>query len=357
MNGFTLKMKKINLTIVVLAFLVFAGIIGGVYHAGRHRKPLVFVEIPDLSFDWIQKIKDFNTTSINVVDYGPFNWDNTDDIGQQGNTPWSNIDTDPNFIIYYKKDQSGLNIQNARRVLDVANETIPEIQELMGRYPYPSTCNGRKLAIYLPSNDAEYGAIINELAGEECNSSGSIGMHICHIGPLGALTDGIVIHHTCFNYDQPEKNWFDATVKHEMNHFALYSSIDFGKVVDHPLWVVEGLAEYASWPRGQVQDRDSIDFIESRCDIYNEFPRESNSEYWAGRSFYQFIKDTKGSNAVRAFISSLYGASLENYLVVPFESDTLELKNRWIEDMRSRANLIDISQADAGDDSVQDAAI
>lgn len=330
-------MKKINLTTIVIMFFVFAGIIAGVYHAGRHRKPLVFVEIPLQSLDWIQKIRDLNTTSISVVDFGPFNWDNIDDLGQSENSVWANINTDPNFIIYYKTDQTGLNVQNARRVLATANETIGEIETLMGRYPYPSTCNGRKLAIYLPSNDAEYATTINELYGETCNSAGSIGMHICHIGPLGALTDGIVIHHSCFDYDSYRGNWFDVVLKHEMNHFALYSSIDFGKVVDHPLWVVEGLAEYACRQRAQVHDRDSIAFIEAKCDIYDEFPLEKNSAYWAGRSFYQFINDTKGETAVRSFVTALYTKNLQTSLMVPFESDTLDLKPRWVEDMILRA--------------------
>ena len=331
-------MKKINLSIIVIAFLVFAGVIGGVYHAGRHRKPLVFVEIPTPTFDWIQKITDLNTTLISVVDYGPFNWDNTDDVGMAENSIWTSIDTDPNFVVYYKTDQTGLNIQNARRILSTANESISEIQDLMGRYPYPSTCNGRKLAIYLPSNEEEYASVIDELYGGKCNSSGSIGMHICHIGPLGALTDGIVIHHSCFDYERPREGWFDVTLKHEMNHFAFYSSINFANNIDHPLWIVEGLAEYASWPRGQVQDRDSIDFISQNCDIYGEFPLETNSAYWAGRSFYQFIKDSKGDLAVKSFIASLYNENLEGSLVIPFDADTLELKERWIEDMIYRSS-------------------
>lgn len=331
-------MKKINLTAIIFAFFIFAGIVAGVYHAGRQRKPLVFVEIPLESIDWIQKIRDFNSTSISVVDYGPFNWDNTDDLGQSENSVWTNIDTDPNFIVYYKTDLTGLNAQNARRVLEVANQTIGEVQMLMGRYPYPSTCNGRKLAIYLPSSEAEYATTINDLAGEVCNSAGSIGMHICHIGPLGALTDGIVLHPKSFDFEGYRENWFDVVLKHEMNHFALYSSIDFNKVVNHPLWVIEGLAEYACWSRGQVQDRDSITFIQNKCDIYGEFPLEQNSAYWAGRSFYQFIEDTKGKTAVKSFITTLYGNDLQHSLTVPFESDTLDLKNRWVEDMMKRTD-------------------
>lgn len=330
-------MKKISLIAILAAFLFIAGIVGGVYHVGRQRMPLVFVDIPTSSLEWIEKIKESNTTSISVEEYGPFNWDNSDDVGQGENTTWSNIDEDPNFIVYYKKEPTGLNVQNARRVLGAANEAIGEIQTLMGWYPYPSECNGRKLAIYMATNEAEYATTINELAGTTCNSSGSIGMHVCHIGPLGSLTDGIVLHHSCFDYSLPHENWYDVVLRHEMNHFAFYSSINFGNGVSHPLWIIEGLAEYASKSRGQVQDADSIAFIKDKCDIYAEFPLEKNSAYWAGRSFYQFVKDTKGDVAVKSFITSLYENNLEESLNVPFDSDTLDLKNRWVEDMIRRS--------------------
>ena len=331
-------MKKSSFIFILIAFLVFAFIIGGVYHTGRQRKPLVFVEIPPMSFDWVEKIKDWNSTNVSIVDYGPFNWDNTEDVGQDP-TKWECIDTDPNFMIYYKKDQTSLNVQNARRVLGVANEAIGEIQELMGRYPYPETCNGRKLAIYLPSNPAEYASTINTLAGETCSSASTIGMHICHIGPLGALTDGIVLHPMCFDYEGPRENWADVVLRHEMNHFALFAFIDFGKGVDHPLWVVEGLAEYASWHRGQVQAKDSIDFIQANCELLSEFPLESNAAYWAGRSFYQFVEDTRGEGTVKTFISDLYSHSLQESLQRPFSSDTLSVKELWVQDMLQRAGL------------------
>ena len=331
-------MKKSSLTFIVTAFLVFAFVVGGVYYTGRQRKPLVFVEIPTLSHDWVKKIMDFNMINISIVDFGPFNWDNAEDPGQD-QTKWLSIDTDPNFVVYYKKDQTSLNVQNARRVLALANDAVGEIQDLMGRYPYPESCNGRKLAIYLPSNAAEYSSIINSLAGKTCNSASSIGMHICHIGPLGALTDGIVLHPTCFDYEGPMENWADCVLRHEMNHFAFMSFIDFSKGINHPLWIVEGLAEYASWERGQVQSKDSIDFIHTKCDIDGEFPLESNAAYWAGRSFYQFVEDSRGTVAVKSFITDLYRHSLRESLQRPFETDTIPVKQLWVEDMKHRAGL------------------
>ena len=334
---------KNNLIFVTWVFLVFAGIIGGVYHAGRQRKPLVFVEIPTASFDWVKRLTDGTSTRISIVDLGPFNWDNEDDYGRDEEVKWESIDNDPNFVIYYKKDQTSLNVQNARRVLDDANVAIGEIQELMGRYPYPNTCNGRKLAIYLPSSAAEYSATIDALAGQVCNSAGSIGMHICHVGPLGALTDGIVLHPMCFDYEGPRENWADVVLRHEMNHFALFASIDFGQGIAHPLWVVEGLAEYASWQRGQVQHRDSIDFIEQHCNIDEEFPLESNSAYWAGRSFYQFVEDSMGEIAAKQFIRSLYDRQVDECISTVFQPDSVSVKDMWVNDMRHRAGLDSLS--------------
>ena len=139
-------MKKINFTLtgIITAFLAIAVVVGFVYHTGRQRKPLVFAVIPDGTKDWADEISKHNTVNISIVDKGPFNWEQEKDLGKQSSRGWSNIDTDPNYIIYYKNDALHLNVQNARRVQQIANEAIAEIEDLMGRYPYPASFNGRK---------------------------------------------------------------------------------------------------------------------------------------------------------------------------------------------------------------------
>lgn len=327
-------MKKINFVGILITFLIFAGIVGGIYHVGRQRKPLVFSQIPSSTLDWANLLNKFNTVNISIVDKGPFHWENDLDLGQE-DEQWMNVNTDPNFIIYYKNDDLLLNVQNARRVLQIANEAIPEIEELMGGYPFPEFSNGRKLAIYLPASAAEYSSVINSLHGTAGDRSGTVGMFICHVGPLGCLTDGIVLHPSCFNYEQDQKMWVETVLRHEMNHFAFFSSLDYSQEIRHPLWVSEGLAEYASKKGIQITSRDSIDYIAENCDLLKEFPRERQAEYWAGRSFYTFIEETKGTFETKKFIRSLLDHELSDVLIL-FFTDSVNVKELWIHDMLAK---------------------
>lgn len=339
-------MKKLNLTGILIAFLVSAIIVGFVYYTGRQRKSLVFAMIPDSTVEWVSLLQKFNTINISVVEKGPFNWENTSDIGQSPSFNWQMVDTDENFIVYYKNDDLHLNVQNARRAIQIANEAIPELEELMGAYPFPGQMNDRKLAIYLPSSASEYSSLINLLNDGTGDYSGTSGMFICHIGPLGCLADGIVLHPSCFNYERSSENWAESVLRHEMSHYVFFSKIDYGNDINHPLWVSEGLAEYASIKSSQIASKDTIDYIVAKCDLYDEFPRETKSEYWAGRSFYQFVEDTKGGIGVKSFINSLYENDLKGSLAVSF-GDSVDVKKLWVDEMMSKAGLIDTTYVDS----------
>ena len=315
---------------IILGFIVTAILVGIIYYAGRQRKPLVYAIIPDVTTSWIEQLTTFNTVSVTVVDKGPFNWENEDDLGQRFEGDWNLVDSDPNFIVYYKNDDMHLNVQNARRVLQIANETIPEIQELMGRYAFPADCNGRKLSIYITSSPAEYQSTVDLLYGSQANSSSSsIGMFICHIGPLGCLPDGIVLHPKCFDYESSPLNWAESVLRHEMNHYAYFMSLDYGKEIRHPLWVSEGLADFASKPKSQVASKDSVDYIRENCHVLEEFPRERHAEYWAGKSFYTFVEREKGLSSLKAFIQNLRTNDIEGALTLSFE-DATKVDSLWV---------------------------
>lgn len=336
-------MKKINFTLtgIIIAFLVTAVLVGLVYHTGRQRKPLVFAVIPDITIDWTKELNKFNSVNISIVPTGPFNWEQDKNLGQQSGNGWECIDTDPNFVIYYKNDPMHLNVQNARRAQEIANLSIAEEELLMGTYPYPASFNNRKLPIYLTSTLEEYSQTIDKLVGEPCNSAGSVGMFISHVGPLGFLADGIVLHPKCFNYEGHPDNWAETVLRHEINHYVFFSQLDYGRVVEHPLWVSEGLAEYASvgW-RQQVASADSIEYIDRNCELLKQFPTEMSAQYWAGRSFYKFLEEEKGELAVRLFIQNLYDNPLDITLNAAFD-DSLDVKQLWIANLNKHLAQID----------------
>ena len=333
-------MKKNSFLGIIIAFIVGAVLVGFVYYTGRQRKPMVYSRIPLATTQWTEVLKTFKSLNISVVPKGPFNWNNKEDFGQIPNTGWQRVDTDPSFLVYYKNDAMHLNVQNARRVLQIANEAIPEIQELMGTYPFPDNCNGRRLAIYITSSPAEYQTTVDKLSGGRSNSAGSAAMLVTHVGPLGCLADGIVLHPVCFDYESDPSNWAETTLRHEMNHYAYFLSLDYSKELNHPLWVSEGLAEYFSVKRGQIVGKDSIEYIAANCKPMEEFPMETKSQYWAGRSFYQFVEDTKGMIGLKDLIQTLYKNDIETTLALSFE-DAAHVDSLWVKDMLEKSAAVD----------------
>lgn len=343
-------MKKISVITVFTIFLISAVVVGATYHAGTKRKPLIYTDIPDLTVNWLEHLDQFRSVFGSIDKVGPFDWENTEDYGQSAEDGWKYIE-DENIIVYYKPDQLQLNLQNARRTLHVANEAIPEIQDLMGGYPFPNIVNGRKLPIYMAPTDVEYASTINVLCNKNCNSAGSLGMYIFAVGPLGCKTDGIVLHPSCYDYETPRDYWMESVLRHEMNHFAYFSFLNYGKEIDNPLWVSEGLAEYASLPHTQVSSRDSIDYIANNCSLGDEFPEERLASYWAGKSFYVFLEHKTGGFELRKFIQNLYQNSIDSTLYAVFPNE--DVKEMWIEDMMDCAGLNDSLAVDPALASLQ----
>ncbi len=282
---------------------------GQVYSAGLNRPPLKYTHIPDETIRWIHILDSLSDDNgFTVTDQGPFDWDNGDDLGQDNNYGWS-YEEDDNFIVYYQKDRDAKWQGYAQSVLREANGAICELTDLMGHYYYASDMNGRKLSIYLANSPQQYASTINGLLGRPCNNvQNSIGMIITQVGPLGCLTHGIVLHPECFNEFQPSQNRYPKVLRHEMNHYVFFSSLNYDKNVSHFQWMSEGLAEYScnSSDHTQLTGKDSIDFISRYCKLTKEFPSKGNAAYWAGESFFLFIEKYMGGQFVRNFIRKSY---------------------------------------------------
>lgn len=333
-------MKKINLAGIITAFLVFAVIVGFVYHTGRQRKPLVYSMIPDVTMDWASALSGLSPINISMLPKGPFDWENLKDFGQEEKS-WSNINTNPNTIIYYKNDPTHLNVQNARRSIEIADASVAEIEDVMGGFPYPSGRNGRKLPVYLASSQADFVATLDELGGTSATRHASSYSLLCFdVGPLGCMADGIVLNPKCFDYEQDPSCWAETVLKAEMFKYAYYSFLNYGKELSHPRWVIDGLVEYVCNPGPQVASADSIDFIANNCNLKNDFPLESNASAWAGKAFYKFLEETQGKIAMRSFIQNLFESDVDAALKSVFD-ETADVKSLWVDDMMSGLPVID----------------
>ena len=317
----------------LLMFCIIAVLFGWVYKIGVNRPPLKYALIPESTLDYLRNLNKINPgQGINLTDEGPFNWDNDEDYGQSatGDMEWKSEENE-NFIIYYHKDKDALWQGYAQQMLEDASAAIPSMIDLMGRYYYPEDMNGRKLAIYLAESEKVYNSTINHLMGQNAGShSGSLGITIFSIGRTGCMTDGIVLHPKCFEDDPHGLNGYYKVLLHEMNHYVFFSSLDYEREIDHRLWVSEGLAEYYCNPHEQqVQGSDSISFIDSKCDLSKEFPLDKNSAYWAGESFYRFVEQTKGVEAVKSFLQNAYQYSTDSTLIVS-KLPAKQTKQKWV---------------------------
>lgn len=317
-------------------FAVVALLFGWLYKIGVNRPPLRYAHIPTSTRDFINEVgKKAKDQGLSFQDHGPFDWDENSNVGENSAENWAK-EFDENFIVYYHKDNEAQWQLYAQQVLEKANENIATLTDLMGKYYYAADMNGRKLAIYLPETEDLYIKTIGLLMGNSGqNAKGSLGITITQVGPLGCLTKGIVLHPLCFK-DEPEgMNGYVKTLQHEMNHYVFFSSLDYGKVIKHYLWVSEGIAEfYCNRYHGHKVSGDSISFIEQNCLLNQEFPLEENSAYWAGESFYRYLESQGGKKSVQKFVSTAYTTTTDSVFIRQ-KMSAPAVHKKWVASLRA----------------------
>ena len=320
-------------------FVVLAIIVAKVYDIGLHRPPLKYANIPISTQDYLRNLgKNTKDQGISYSDQGPFDWDNDNDLGQQKAEGWKS-EEDENFVVYYHHDQEAIWQAHAQDVLHQARENIDLLKDLFGVYFYAADMNGRRLAIYLPENAGLYSTTIaNLMELPHADGSGSLGITITRVGPLGCMTKGIVLHPKCFDVEPYNVNGFVKVLKHEMCHYVFFSALDYSKDVSHYLWVSEGIAEYFCdrHDHRQVHAPDSVEFIKSNCQLSGEFPHEGNAAYWAGESFFRFL-EKKGKKAeVKKFIKDAFTHTTDSVFIIQKQAP-VKVHQQWVESLNSLA--------------------
>ena len=335
--------KKYGLTLlkIGIAFFVVALLVGKVYDTGLHRPPLKYANIPDVTKEYLRDLDRRNRDQgFTISDVGPFDWDNTSDLGQEKRPSvldpdkpreeWQKVENE-NFIVYYEFDEDAVWQGHALDVLRVAQETIEPLKELFGVYFYPSTVNGRRLALYLPSTHAKYQETTCQLLEQpNYDITGVAGVTITQIGPLGCLTRGIVLSPDDFDVPDDHINGFVKVLQHEMNHYVFFTALNYNNDVHHYLWISEGIAEYFCRRHDgqQVSDPQSIDFIRDNCQLNGEFTVEAS--YWAGESFFNFMDQSQGKNTIKSFLETAYQCSTDS-VFIKMGMPAFDLHQEWID--------------------------
>ena len=330
-------MNKTKLTFIKfgVAFLAIALLVGKTYDIGIHRPPLKYAHIPTSTQEYVKDLrKNTKDQGITIKTKGPFDWDNNKDLGQKKEGKWHH-EEDENFIVYYHHDKDALWQARAQDVLHHARENIDYLKDLFAVYFYAADMNGRRLSIYLPENEGVYASTISDLMEiPHVDSSGSLGITITEVGPLGCMTKGIVLNPKCFAVEPYEINGFVKVLQHEMCHYVFFSALDYSKDIKHYLWVSEGIAEYFCDRHNhmQVHGQDSIEFIENNCQLYHEFPHEKNAAYWAGESFFRFMEKKGKKDAVRQFIQDAFTHATDSLFILR-KLPPQEVHQQWVQSL------------------------
>ena len=316
-------------------FVVLAIIVAKVYDIGLHRPPLKYAHIPIPTQDYLRNLgKNTKDQGISYSDQGPFDWGNDNDLGRKKAEAWK-TEEDENFVIYYHRDQEAIWQAHAQDVLHQARENIDYLKDLFGVYFYAADMNGRRLAIYLPENAGLYSTTIaNLMELPHADGSGSLGITITQVGPLGCMTKGIVLHPKCFDVEPYNVNGFVKVLQHEMCHYVFFSALDYSKNVSHYLWVSEGIAEYFCdrHDHRQVHAPDSVEFINSNCQLTAEFPHEGNAAYWAGESFFRFLEKKGKKSEVKKFIQDALTHTTDSVFIIQKQAPD-KIHQQWVQSL------------------------
>lgn len=332
------KQKKYGYFIGLMVVLVLSGVlVGSVYQIARNRPPLVYENLtPDAVATLNRLLQEsqenggqFTNELLNISD-----WDNESDLGAQDSLGWKKVE-DGNFIVYYKEDAKNDWKRNAELVLRLANKSIPSLKNVFGKYTYPSDINGRKLPIYLPPTNTTYGETI-ALLGCPGSGSGTLGITIYYVSQSGYLPKGIVLKKSVFDSQELVENSVFCVLPHELSHYVYSSLVEYSQATTLRNWVQEGVADFVASRNSQIQGSDSIAFIDQKCDLHRDFPETDglyvNSEYWAGESFFNFVKEKFGKEKVSEFIQKTYTTSVDSALNIAFQGKDMHAE--WVSSLR-----------------------
>ena len=313
--------KNFTFVYVIIFLLCWIGILGHLYDKGKTSKALIYAEIPEETIRFLDSLSNKMDLLIRY-DPGirPEDWKNRYNYGEDPATGLKKIEDD-NFIIYF--DESKKETSKAEKILRWANDAIPELAGMLGKYPYPADVNGRKLPIYLADTDGEYLRIASILHGSPYKDLGSVGLYFSRYSRMGNLTIGILLRQKIWTND----TYAREVLWHEMNHYGYFTLIEYDKAVRPYMWFYEGLAEYFSQSRTLKLTGYQIE----QCRNYtlsSTFP-SYNANYWGGESVYRFLEDKYGKEDVGTFIRGTYANTVDYSSSTAFNKSLSLIESEW----------------------------
>lgn len=294
-----------------------------IYDKGKDQKPLRYADVPQETIDWINSlgnglndiVSTFNPIPI------PTPWDNGGDVGKDPESGFLTLE-DEYFIIYYPESLE----KKAKQTLQLAHEAIPRMEDIIGKYYYPSDMNGRKVPIYLAKAQADFNALMGKFGckGDYTNVDG---ITIYDISPSGLFLRAIALKgNSVFKSDEYHKEvqW------HEMTHYCFAASLDYNQRIDLPMWCTEGIAEYT----GIVGKRphfsaSEIEMMRKDCDLSAPHFPYVFEVYSGGHSIFCHLEDRYKVTGLKAFLHTLYSKGIPSSLKENFSTTVPAFEADW----------------------------
>lgn len=317
-------MKRfLPITSILFVFILMAFVLVKIYDKGKDQKPLRYADVPQETIDWINSlgnglndiVSTFNPIPI------PTPWDNGGDVGKDPESGFLTLE-DEYFIIYYPESLE----KKAKQTLQLAHEAIPRMEDIIGKYYYPSDMNGRKVPIYLAKAQADFNALMGKFGckGDYTNVDG---ITIYDISPSGLFLRAIALKgNSVFKSDEYHKEvqW------HEMTHYCFAASLDYNQRIDLPMWCTEGIAEYT----GIVGKRphfsaSEIEMMRKDCDLSAPHFPYVFEVYNGGHSIFCHLEDRYKVAGLKAFLHTLYSKGIPSSLKENFSTTVPAFEADW----------------------------
>lgn len=240
-------------------------------------------------------------------------WNNDHDFGRRDSNGFYVYDEDTMFVIYSDKNDPDL----LAMTLEYAKSAVSPLEQVMGQYYYPYMVNGRKLPLYLCTDEDNYQYACRSLCGDQEDYSGTWGLCVQSYYGYDVLAQGITL-----NYGSMKKISRDpdldlkATIWHEMNHYVYFQSIDLSKEISMHTWIYEGLAEYFS--SNVKRQTTALSSTEKKAVYTNDFESSFDPflfNYSGGELFYDYLEASYGEDKVLEFVQDIYSRPLEDAFV------------------------------------------
>ncbi|HEX8148816.1 MAG TPA: hypothetical protein VF591_16660 [Pyrinomonadaceae bacterium] len=294
--------RRSKQTLAAAVLLLFAG---GVLVSRRAQRsvPLRYAHIPEETRNFIRDLGrlggDVGARFVEEPVEEP--WRDETNEGEDAGNGFHKLE-DENFIVYYHNEGEGP--ARARLVMEAARAGVARLSALFGKYYSPREANGRKLAMYVCRDRVEYRRLSTTENPE------SIAVTAMLFSPTGALCRGIFYAPESFERAGGARLGDEEvrrTVWHEMAHYVYFSSLDLSRNLSPPMWVTEGVAEYASGNSARLNEVRLPRLIPLR-DF--ESPRLRGKwlgdAYWIGYTAFVYFERRYTAERVRSFLQLSY---------------------------------------------------